>query len=734
MTDHDSDFLLDAQLRDVPLPEGLLARLRDVDGDVGSESEPRRSWSNAELDAELARVNVPLGLLVRCRKIVSDEPVDVALGDVAVPSGLLPSLREIPRRVGSREPRRAPSKLRTRLVNLALALSLAILVGGGYAGAVAGMLSSLHQTPEPQFTLLVQHQGPLGITAEPESNSAEAVALVALIEESVSGSNELTDPTAVVYVSHTESDDSPLSGPAAQWLAGVQSGLRPWQDVLHLRYGLLGAQPRTEAVAEFAAITPSIPRGIEPPAVRAFDRRFLLRQGVNPVVLPSAHEALRISRVPLSTGTGSFDLTQKRLTESRWPSPAEVRVEDFLAAVDYRFPAPAPGSVGLTMSGGPSVFGQPLQNIPSAKLLQIGVRAGDVPFRRLPATHLVIGLDASWAMQSGGRFDSARQAIRWLAGQLGMRDRLSLVVFRDSEVQLVEAVGRANVGELLFALERLEPRGTLNLGAGVQESISLALRNELDDRLTQRVALISSGGAVLPESSLSRLCELADEASSRDVGLLFLESNRVLGGDPALASLATAGRGDHRLLDSADDMRWALTEALTGDAPLVAPDAVLRITFNPRTVAGYRLLGHEPNAVSGASPARIETDLQAGQSATALFELWLLPGTEDEVAQAEVEWRDPRTGDKRIQRQSLGRLQFATQFNESSRALQQAALAAETAEVLRDSFFVQGKQHSVQHVIEASKGVSYELSKQADFRRFVVFLKDLERARVKRSD
>jgi len=99
-----------------------------------------------------------------------------------------------------------------------------------------------------------------------------------------------------------------------------------------------------------------------------------------------------------------------------------------------------------------------------------------------------------------------------------------------------------------------------------------------------------------------------------------------------------------------------------------------------------------------------------------------------------VEWRDPSSGEKQVERRSFGRLQLAATFANSATSLQQAALAAETAEVMRDSYFVQGKPRSLQHVIDGAKNASYDLSKQADFLKFVTFLKDLEKVRNKRAD
>jgi Ca-activated chloride channel family protein len=724
MTDHDDDSLLDAQLGDVPLPVGLCDRLR-------AACPANRAWFDDEIDLELAALPVPHGLLARCRQVVQDEPLDVALNAVEVPDELIPALQSLARREHVVPARRRSSAWVRRLADLSLAASLAVLVGGGYLAALVALLGPLNSGREKTGTLVVEYLGPLGIRGEPRPSE---LALTIAASEPPAESNEEAEQF-VSWKDPLETGMSSYSGPAGELLSTFTAGgLAPDRDMVLLRYGVLGSPVRQEDLVEFTAVGTDQPRGLEPPLVRGFDRRFSLRHGVHPVVSPAAHPLLRSSRVPLSTDTTSFELAKRRLAGGRWPAPADVRLEDFLAAVDYQFPTPSPGRLGLSVSGGPSIFGQPLANIPSAALLHVGVQAGAAPFRTQPATHLVVGLDGAAAMQGAGRFEAARRGIGWLASQLGLQDRLSLVVFRDNETVIVEGVERARSGELLLALERLEPRGDANLGLGVHAAISLALRNEFDERLVPRVALITPGGTIIPEKTFARLEEFTAAAADEGVGVTLLECGSLAGADSTLAALATAARGDLRAARTADELRFALAESLTGSSSLVAADASLRITFNPRVVAGYRLLGHEANVLSAAGPARLETDLRVGQSATALFEVWLLPGSEDEVALAEVEWRDPHSGEKQVERQSLRRLQMAGAFAESSAALQQAALAAETAEVLRESFFVQGKPRSLEHVLDGTKRASYDLSKQPEFRRFITFLKDLEKARGKRSE
>ena len=91
-------------------------------------------------------------------------------------------------------------------------------------------------------------------------------------------------------------------GAAAQWTALVESGMRPLDDVMLLRFGMLGSpQYADDRLPEIDA--PLLPRaaGIQPPLVRGYDRAFFLKHRVFPPLSPAANPQLASLAVPLVT-------------------------------------------------------------------------------------------------------------------------------------------------------------------------------------------------------------------------------------------------------------------------------------------------------------------------------------------------------------------------------------------------------------------------------------------------
>jgi hypothetical protein len=186
-------------------------------------------------------------------------------------------------------------------------------------------------------------------------------------------------------------------------------------------------------------------------------------------------------------------------------------------------------------------------------------------------------------------------------------------------------------------------------------------------------------------------------------------------------------------VQTAADIRWALVEALTGEPSLVASETRLRVRFNPQAVAAYRLIGHEATGVGGTLPGSVQADLHVGEQASVLFEVWLYPNDEEDVAFASLQWHEQPGGATRHQGpQRISRVQFANSWEGTPLALQAAAVVAEAAEILRQSFGFEvsapaayryePKPSGLDQVIRRSRQVSPPLARRNDYQRFVSWL------------
>ncbi len=700
MPTHD-DKSLDGKLRDVPVPAGLSSRLRGIS-----------RWDDRHLDAWLCDVPAPPGLGHRLRQIVDDQRLDDRLKDVTLPSVVVARARIIPHR-----------RVRSRIGRFMLAASLLIALSIGTAGWLGGVLWLVRPVDRPQLTLMVMDRGPLHLNS-PSPSDARIVA--------GSGWN---DPPDVPAWDGSSTDDLPLMlttdrvvmGPAGRLIHEWGSEWDPNTHWVRLRWPVFGyLHPEPSSMPDLERVELPEPRGMPISLAREFDREFFFSRGASPPIVNRPNSDTRRVTVPLSARTSSWERLRQNVQRERLPPTDRIHVEDFLAALDYRLAAPDPGQLALRSAAGVSVF-----NPRPAGLLQVSVKAGTPRVWPRSATHLTVALDASASMDWDRRFAVAREGIVQALAQLRPEDRFSLVVFREEPQLLVSQASSDDLQTVFATLDGLEPAGGANVGEALPRGIAAALETDGDRTIERRLVLISDSPALLNPKAAAGIERLMQDAAAFGFDVLDLSDQEEA--DPQLERFVYTTGGNFHRVDSSADVRWALLDSLRGSANLVARQAELTVDFNPEAVAAYRLIGHEsPNATSYGT-ATMTADLREGQELTSLFEVWLKPNQVDDVAVAQLRWRDAKD-DQRGGTESIriSRVQFSTSLEGCAVSLQQAAIVAEAVEVLThafnfdvvgdDRYRYSPKPRNIRHVLLAVEQANPQLRDRPDFQRMLSFL------------
>ena len=114
----------------------------------------------------------------------------------------------------------------------------------------------------------------------------------------------------------------------------------PFLDVRPYRWPDDGLASREyDLLPELKKVPGPQPLGINPPLVPAFDLRYYIKYRMFPFVQPAAHAKLQTSVVPLGIDAASYELTRRYLEDGQLPPADAIRTEDFLAAIDYAYPA-----------------------------------------------------------------------------------------------------------------------------------------------------------------------------------------------------------------------------------------------------------------------------------------------------------------------------------------------------------------------------------------------------------
>ena len=446
-----------------------------------------------------------------------------------------------------------------------------------------------------------------------------------------------------------------------------------WKDIQASHTGF-EAPPELKKAAEW------VRRGVDFPRVPGYNVAVLSRWGVHPFVMPALDSRLQVSQVPLAVEPSSYELTRRCLEEGELPRPDSVHTEDFLAAIDYRLPRPAGAAVGLSAFGEPTPF-----RSDGRQLLGFGVQGRAVTRTRRSPVRVTLAIDLPSGMAQGSRVEMACRAIDGFLGQFGDADRLSLVGFSEGTPVVFEDLRAANRERIGGIVRGLRPQRVTNLGAGLGQAYAVAQRGAKAGGAGNRVVLLTDGLAELDRSAMYRIEHHLSEAAAEGVRLdvIDLGQENSPGSDAALPRFVKAGGGSLHHAADANQLYCALLEILTGQPQTVAREVRLRVVFNPRAVAAYRLVGHEAREFAGLRAARLDADFRAEQSAIALYEVFILPNHEAEIARAELTWCEPERGASQSAAITFRAEQFAPSWKQSPAALQAAALVAEAAEVLR---------------------------------------------------
>lgn len=752
MTDSpdNSNRWMDGEIRRVPLPDGLLARLRRL----------AENGADDELDEQICSVALPEGLLGRLAAIVDDEPLDRRMSEVPLPDGLMARLYQIPDdelldhaiRDVAVPASLAPAAVvpatvaavrretvRTALRQWSVAAAVAIAVGAGYfsgldrlstwfAGETNSVAGSDGEAPSEDLIddpfrsdreLAAFGEFDAGLSADELLSTAD------LMAEFAGGSDVAADQLIAEI-------DRQLGRPAALDIAASwptdDAGTGP----------VLGVVPHALDLPPLEAPLPLAPHGVAPPTTPGYDRTALARFGVHPFVNPSAHPLLESALAPLVHSTASYDAMRWRLREEAARKAAgraneslnvlsaanvRVRTEEFLAAMRYDFPPPDSG-VAIRTAAGPSPF-----TTSNVRLLQVGVQAAALASASREPVELTVAVDVSPRMGHGGRLEIVRQSLVDLIERLRPEDRVSIVAFGTNIRVLVDR-SAPNNPLLRPAIGRLAPEQGTNFHAGVERAVETASVSA--DRKRRQIVVFADAPTFVTQAQRSATRRVLAAAAGNKIGISIVDLSQGAIADDDLESLAAAAQCKLQRASSMADARRCLDQALFDRSTVVAEKVELSLRFNPRAVAAYRLVGHE--ATLGLPTAPLAVSLRSAEAATALFEIVLRDDGVNDVGTVELEWVDPVSGKKQLLTQPISRVQFANSLAESALSLQAAAVAAEAAEILRGAKVATvSPEHSLDRTLEVARAVHPRLREQAEFRGLVELIELARQAGLGRS-
>jgi Ca-activated chloride channel family protein len=344
---------------------------------------------------------------------------------------------------------------------------------------------------------------------------------------------------------------------------------------------------------------------------RIFENPFIKAEGGNAV-----------STFSIDVDTASYaNVRQFLMQTGTMPPPDAVRIEELINYFDYDYAGP-PSEAEEPFAALVEVAGCPWAA--DHRLVRIGIKGREMERNKRPKSNLVFLVDVSGSMDEPQKLPLVVYGLQQLTHELGENDRVAIVVYASSEGLVLPSTPGSEHATILSALGQLQAGGSTAGGAGIQLAYQIAEDNFIEGG-TNRVILCTDGDfnvGVTSTAELQRLCE--QKAKDTRVFLSVLGFGRGNLNDAMMEAISNRGNGNYHYVDNRTEARRVLVEEMTGTLVTIAKDVKIQVEFNPRQVAGYRLIGYE-NRMLRTEDFNDDTkdagEIGAGHTVTALYEV-----------------------------------------------------------------------------------------------------------------
>jgi len=328
----------------------------------------------------------------------------------------------------------------------------------------------------------------------------------------------------------------------------------------------------------------------------------------------------RISTFAADVDTASYTLGRRFLQQGQFPTPASVRVEEYVNYFRYAFPAPtADTPFAVVMDAAPSPFSA------DRHIVRVGVTTRVTSATERQPANLVFLVDVSGSMQSPDKLALAQKSLRILTENLRDGDSVALVTYAGDTRVVLPATGMQHRTRILAAIDALSAEGSTAMGSGLDLAYREAMKG-LRPGVTSRVVVLSDGDANVGPQGPEEILKIIAGRASEGVTLTTVGFGMGNYQDETMEQLADKGNGNNFYIDTLEAATKVFHKDLVATLEVVAKDVKLQVDFDPAMVSRYRLVGYENREIADKDFRNDKVDageIGAGHQVTALYEVEL---------------------------------------------------------------------------------------------------------------
>ena len=380
----------------------------------------------------------------------------------------------------------------------------------------------------------------------------------------------------------------------------------------------------------------------------------------------------------------SFKLAAASLEAGTLPDPGTIRSEEFINALNYRDPEPAPGvPIGFTWERAHYPFAH------HREVVRFAVRTAAQGREAGRPLNIVLLLDNSGSMERADRVRILHEALVVLARQLGPQDRISVVSFARTARLWVDALPGNQAAELADRVGNLTPEGGTNLEEALNLAYATATRHFLPQGVN-RVVLLTDGAANLGDLAPESLKAKVESWRKRGVALDCFGVGWEGYNDDLLEVLARNGDGRYGFINTPEEATTEFAAQLAGALNVAASDVKVQVEFNPQRVSVWRQIGYAKHQLTKEQFRDNTVDaaeLTAAESGNALYIIETDENGSGPIATVRVRYKEPQTGAYREHAWPVPYSRNAPLLSNASNSMRLATSASAFSEWLAGSPF-----------------------------------------------
>ena len=442
-----------------------------------------------------------------------------------------------------------------------------------------------------------------------------------------------------------------------------------------------------------------------------YDSTFFKHYGVNPFV---DTENDHFSTFAMDVDTASYTVMRRFLRDGHLPDPDSVRVEEFVNFFDQGYEQPEEAAFAIHIDGSPSPFGGE-----NHWLMRVGLQGRSIAAEDRNDATLIFVIDVSGSMSRENRLGLVKRSLHLLVSELRPADEVGIVIYGSRGSVLLQPTSGDRKETIMGAIDALRPGGSTNAAEGLVLGYEMAIERVQPGRIT-RLLLLSDGVANVGRTGADSILELVNSFVEERVRLSTVGFGMGNYNDVLMERLANDSDGSYAYVDTLAEARRIFVENLTGTLQIIAKDAKVQVDFDPQVVSRYRLVGYENRRVADRDFRNDAVDageVGAGHTVTALYELKLKEGASGPIGTVYVRYEDPDTYAVTEISRVFDVGELALDFKETPARFQLAAVVAEYAEILRQSYWAQ--ESSLGRVAAMAQRVHALLPEDMDVGQFV---------------